>query len=106
MSHPPNGPPVPRVAAHMRLATSDGKSPKAAPFHPFSTCKRGGYYIEDGSHDGFDVPTTQMRICGRKFRDESRSGQRAPRNKFAERCQTRLAPSTRAAEASNSNGRS
>jgi hypothetical protein len=37
-----------------------------------------------------------MRIRGHNFRNESGPGQRAPRDKFAERCQTSLAPSTRA----------
>jgi hypothetical protein len=95
-----NGLTGPRIAGQARLAVPDGKGAKAAQFHPVSMGKRRCYSIEDRGHDGFDVAITPSRQCGCAAAISAISsdlGKKAPRKRFAERCQTRPTWSTSSA---------
>src|SRR5579875_514262 len=84
-----------RVAAGARFPPFDGEGTEAAQLHTFAARQGGGDFIENGSHDQFNVAPQEMRVGGRQFGDQLRFRHGAAQPPTPERpgCQIAHAPS-------------
>ena len=85
---------IPRIASHVRSASSDRKRAKTAEFHPVAARERRRYSVEDGRHDSFHVLATKVWIRGHNFCNQFGFGQRASCHLVRERCQMDIARSS------------